>query len=180
MPLSATASAPGPGRVIIRDGQHTTEAMSALAIEISDPASLARDRRTRGQHPAICRRRRMFEKLRSSYKLDRSIQKDRSSQWRAWATFADYRRRGRSGQPQYANSKERKEENSRCQRHQQTYLRTSSFLSNQHVFASNGDAASSVPAKARPPLPSFLYSSQPTRPRLHRRGSLLRRRFKVA
>jgi hypothetical protein len=40
MPLSATASAPRKERDIIRDGQHTTEALSALANEIPDPTSL--------------------------------------------------------------------------------------------------------------------------------------------
>jgi hypothetical protein len=40
MPLSAVAPAPQHEREIIRDGQHTTEALSALANEISDPASL--------------------------------------------------------------------------------------------------------------------------------------------
>jgi hypothetical protein len=40
MPLSATAPAPRLEREIIRDGQHTTEALSALANEISDPTSL--------------------------------------------------------------------------------------------------------------------------------------------
>lgn len=40
MPLSAAASSPAHDRDIIRDGQHTTEALSALANEISDSASL--------------------------------------------------------------------------------------------------------------------------------------------
>src|SRR4051812_33063957 len=42
MPLSAAATVPDAkrGREIIRDGQHTTEALSALANEISDSASL--------------------------------------------------------------------------------------------------------------------------------------------
>jgi hypothetical protein len=40
MPHSVATSAPSPAREIIRDGQHTTEALSALANEISDPTSL--------------------------------------------------------------------------------------------------------------------------------------------